>query len=576
MAIERSHSWALLLSRKIVNINNFTTVVIIAFNVLLILGVSYLVFITGGTKYAYLHLMYLPIMISGIIGGAINGWLVSIFAGVILALMPHDVEANLQQPINSIATRLMLFNLIGIVAGLASNIFRNYINDINKSYLHDFTTNLLNFGGLAKTFEENIAGSNKEYLCICVEISNGPSLQQFLGYNNYSLIKQSIALSMKKIAPKGTILGLVDQKTFVLIIKKDNDLTKMLLSNIKKLFANDLKINGKNVITQIIIGAATYPNDSTSIYQLINNAKKAVKDAVSHSRTQKLFEKSEQHNKLIYNLQHVSLLKSVINSGNIDIKYQPILTCANNKTFGFEAKIQWPEEIRTQIKPNICKNILDEMHSMRLNLNSIIFHKAAAQIAKWQSKKTNSKIVININGKDLLNKALIKKFIHIMSSAHIASEQIVLKIEKDYEIHAEQLHALAISLNLLQQNGVMVISYISLLSNLLSLTTQNKIENNTINTNNLINFVAIGKNVINNAMFENSYLSLLRGINKLAHETGIKTIAFDVENQQQFDRITASGCDYTSGTQVGKTVDSIGTTTWINKTHSSSSSAPKA
>ena len=205
-------------SEYLVNLGIKSNILLALINMLIIILVSYIVFITGGTKFAYLHLMYAPIVLSGILGGVTSGILISFFAGVILALMPHDVEANLPQPINSILMRMILFGLMGFLTGIFSNIFRYYIREIEKSYLHDYATGVLNRGGIAKLFKENIADSNNEHIVICLEISNSEGLQRFLGYNDYISIMRTIAVSLKKFLPKGGIIGANDSKTFVIVV----------------------------------------------------------------------------------------------------------------------------------------------------------------------------------------------------------------------------------------------------------------------------------------------------------------------------------------------------------------------
>ena len=167
------------ISQRLVNLNAMSSILLSVVNILLVILISYLVFITGGTKFAYLHLMYAPIVLSGMIGGVMSGCLVSIFAGVVLALMPHDVEANLPQPVDSILMRMVLFGTMGILSGVASNIFRYYISEIEKSYLHDFATKLLNRGGIAKLFKEKIANTGKPHIVVCIEVSNSDALQHF-------------------------------------------------------------------------------------------------------------------------------------------------------------------------------------------------------------------------------------------------------------------------------------------------------------------------------------------------------------------------------------------------------------
>jgi signal transduction histidine kinase len=104
--------------------------------VLLLIGlVSLLVYETGGTGFAWLHLMYLPIVLAGAGLGVFGGVAAALVAGFALGpYMPLDVAAGLTQPTSNWIIRIGFFLLIGVFSGLISNILNGQIRRLRETH----------------------------------------------------------------------------------------------------------------------------------------------------------------------------------------------------------------------------------------------------------------------------------------------------------------------------------------------------------------------------------------------------------------------------------------------------------
>lgn len=75
-------------------------------------------YVTGGTRYAYLHVMYIPIIIASFsyytVGGVVTGTLAGILIG---PFMPLSVETGMPQGVLSWVYRTLIFVLVGFAAG---------------------------------------------------------------------------------------------------------------------------------------------------------------------------------------------------------------------------------------------------------------------------------------------------------------------------------------------------------------------------------------------------------------------------------------------------------------------------
>lgn len=94
-------------------------VVTIALGAGWILVLTGLVYVTGGTKNAYVHLLYFPVMLAAFRAGAQAGAVTGLIAGLLMMFMPIDVSSGAEQPLASAMVRLIAFSLVGACSGWA-------------------------------------------------------------------------------------------------------------------------------------------------------------------------------------------------------------------------------------------------------------------------------------------------------------------------------------------------------------------------------------------------------------------------------------------------------------------------
>ena len=94
----------------------------------LITMVCSLVYATGGTRFAWLHLMYLPIILAAACFGIYGGIAAALVAGFAIGpYMPMDMAQGLPQTTSSWMFRICFFLLVGAFSGFISNFLNGNI-----------------------------------------------------------------------------------------------------------------------------------------------------------------------------------------------------------------------------------------------------------------------------------------------------------------------------------------------------------------------------------------------------------------------------------------------------------------
>jgi signal transduction histidine kinase len=100
----------------------------------LIIVMSSVVYETGGTRFAWLHLMYLPIILAAACFGVYGGIVAALLAGFALGPhMPMNVATGLPQTTSNWLFRIGFFLLVGLFSGLISNFLNGQIKRLRQT-----------------------------------------------------------------------------------------------------------------------------------------------------------------------------------------------------------------------------------------------------------------------------------------------------------------------------------------------------------------------------------------------------------------------------------------------------------
>ncbi len=100
---------------------------------LLGIGLAFVVYVSGGTKYVYVQLMYLPIILTGLAYSWRGGLIAGVIAGVLMGpFMPLEVAIALPQPTEAWLIRLVFFSINGVISGTVAGLMRYRIRILEK------------------------------------------------------------------------------------------------------------------------------------------------------------------------------------------------------------------------------------------------------------------------------------------------------------------------------------------------------------------------------------------------------------------------------------------------------------
>lgn len=153
--------------------------------IVLLIFSTLLVYWTGGTKYVFLHVTYLPIILAGFLYRVRGGLVTGLVAGVLLGpFMPLDTYGDVEQSIFSMFYRTFFFMSIGAVVGrLSHSIYKKY------QQLKEALDNIsIIYGKTLRSYAKMVEMRDERTLMHCERVAyNSWLLGKEMGMDNESL-----------------------------------------------------------------------------------------------------------------------------------------------------------------------------------------------------------------------------------------------------------------------------------------------------------------------------------------------------------------------------------------------------
>ncbi|MFW5841828.1 MAG: EAL domain-containing protein [Bacillota bacterium] len=411
------------------NTSKHVKVALIFVLALLMIFVTFLVYITGGVQYAYPHMMYLPIIIAGILFGVPGGIISGVVGGLLLGpLMPVNVEALLMQdPINWLM-RLMFFTFIGISTGYLVVKLKNYFYARIEALSHLTDSNIPLINQLYIEFDRKDHDLKRQTAIIYVNILNYNKLNDYLGHTQYNDALINTAYTIEALLPKGSTLYAKDAQS-LLICLDDNTAMPEILETIDAELMKPVQIHDIPIHLEIAIGAASF---SDTLDQTLQHAIKAARYAEKHFYPSTIYQPKceEQNNDIVY----LGAVLDGLKNNDFSLVYQPQYNAKNKRITSLEVLLRWHHKTKGDVPPNVFIPIIEQTTLIN-PLTDWVVKETLKTIKKLNAQGIDIPIAINISTKNLFHKRFFESIVDQLHAHDIKPHQIELEITESALMH---------------------------------------------------------------------------------------------------------------------------------------------
>ena len=243
---------------------------------MVVLGVviAWLVYATGGVRFAYLHLMYVPIVLSGLAFGVPGGLIAAVAGGLLLGpFMPQDATLGVAQEAHNWLWRLVMFAFIGGLVGTWSQLLHRYLYEFEWRHEHHEGTGLLNIFGLVKELDALMrdAPANRTLAVSVVEVKDFLGIQDRLGAGFGPRLVWEVIERVKSILPLGALLALVQPDRLAIVVEGEQA-ARVAREQIEAALREPVVVDGVPVRVATSAGVALFPQHAGTPEELLQKA----------------------------------------------------------------------------------------------------------------------------------------------------------------------------------------------------------------------------------------------------------------------------------------------------------------
>lgn len=507
---------------------------------LLIILIGFFVYFTGGTT-SFVHLMYIPILISVFFFGIRVGIITSIIAGLILGpYMPMVVEKGIMQETTSWVFRIIMFITIVTFVGL---LFR-YIKAINeaerrRAYI-DVITGYPNSTKLIEDLNMIIREEKHQTLSLIVfEYKNREMINQYVDHDvgNKSFI--GLLNNANNFFNSCNIYTVSTNKFIIIIPDYDYNNAYNLANEFTVKTKEPMYIDTLPISLIVKGGIVNYPMHSNEISDIILKLDKVLGQSTKTQKNITIYDNNMETESIKYYNTLVSLYYSLQND-MFHLVYQPKISLKNNEIVGAEALLRIKYNSYNNLSIAQLIGIAEDVGFINEITNWVI-NNSVKQIKTWQNDNIFTNISINLSSLDLNDDAIVYFVMNCLKSNGVDSSMLEFELTERSIIDDEQ--RVSAVLNKIKNEGIKI--------SLDDYGSGHNSLNYLVNALFPFDYIKIDKSFIDNIEIEQNEV-LIQGVIETAHVLGIEVVAEGVETNEQMEILKKIGCDIVQGYYISK------------------------
>ena len=375
---------------------------------------------------------------------------------------------------------------------------------------------------------------------LLLSIDRFGSIKHSLGYVISEELLIAVARRLEQCITqiKASIVARIGEDEFALIILEIEN-SDDLLNRAEHLYRKLIKpfeINNATICSTVSIGIALNLSGVREPEKLLRWADTAMQYAKENFvKTSVLFDETMQ-SKAVEKLRLENDLQRAIDSQQLYLNYQPIVSLSTGDISCLEALVRWKHDSLGTIPPDKFIPICEETGQI-ISLGQWVLTQACSQLRSWKKSLSNNQaltISINLSRIQIYHPELILQIDLLLDSFNLEGKDLKLEITESTLMEntlavtkvLEQLKEREIQLCLDDfGTGYSSLSYLRYLP---------------------VDIVKIDRCFIAETFNSKNY-DIVKAIVDLAHSLGLDVVAEGIENKEQLEILRGLGCEYGQG-----------------------------
>ncbi len=347
----------------------------------------------------------------------------------------------------------------------------------------------------------------------------------------------------RHVGPEDTLARMGGDQ-FAVVVTSQQEARELahIAERLRLALRSPVRMAGQEIVLTGAIGIALFDGSQVNGRDLLREAevamvraKRAGSDRIEGFRPELRADKDER-------IAIESDLRRAIESRQLKLRYQPIISLSNEELVGFEALVRWQHPKHGLLSPSDFVPVAEES-DLIVQLGSYVLNQAVQDIAHFQKELPRPEplfVSINVSSRQLIKPDLVQEIRHAVGRAVVPSDSLRLEITESLVM--ENPEQSAHILELLREVGVHL-ALDDFGTGYSSLAYLNRFPFDTIK---------IDKAIVQASSERESNAIIVRSIVALAGELNKKIVAEGVETIEDAAFLRSIGCHFAQGFHYGE------------------------
>lgn len=380
--------------------------------------------------------------------------------------------------------------------------------------------------------------NNSALALMFLDLDEFKAVNDTLGHDMGDVLLKEAARRLRDcVRETDTVARLGGDEFTVILTDLDERLSvELVATSILQKLVEPFQLGDKLAHVSASIGITFYPEDASSLEELLKNADQAMYAAKDQGRNCYHYFTPAMQAAVQERMRIANDLRIALADNQFQLHYQPIVDLATGDICKAEALIRWLHPEYGLISPGAFIPIAEEI-GVIVDIGDWVFKTAASQVAHWRASYC-AEFQVSINKSPLqfsVRDSSQDFWVDYLHDLGLPGESIVVEITEGLLLDAS--NATKNKLLVFRDAGIQV-AIDDFGTGYSSLTYLQKLD---------IDYVKIDQAFVCDLMPGSKNMALCKAIIVMAHELGLKVIAEGIETKEQHDLLVAAKCDYGQG-----------------------------
>ncbi len=384
---------------------------------------------------------------------------------------------------------------------------------------------------------------NTSLAMLFIDLDHFKDINDTFGHYIGDTLLKEAAERLRRCVRESDIVARAGGDEFVVLLDDviDPSDVNRVAQNILSALSSPFNLDTRIAHVSASVGVTFYPEDATTIEDLMKNADHAMYAAKNSGRNRFQYYVPAMQEEARQRMSTMNDLRAALAEHPFVLHYQPIVELATGKIKKAEALIRWLHPERGLVNPTEFIPI-SEQSGMIGDITDWVFRTAARQTAIWRAT-THAEFQVNINLSPVIflsENNLLDSWLEMFAEMGLPGEGVAVEITEGILLDGRA--SITDRLFALRDAGIQV-ALDDFGTGFCSLSYLKKFD---------IDYIKIDRSFIQNLAPSSNDMALVEAIIVMAHKLGLKVVGEGVETEAQRNLLIEAGCDYAQGNLFSK------------------------